>query len=144
MTYLVAGLVVGSVYAIATLGIVLTYSSTRIFNFAQGAIAFALAVTFYELSVTHGWNPRLAAAVTILVISPLVGLALWAVLFRRLASAPTSVRLVSTIGLWVALPPLVGPGLRTRATASTDRTRCSSHPTSTRCSGWGSTRTTSR
>ena len=107
MTYLVAGLVVGSVYAIATLGIVLTYSSTRIFNFAQGAIAFALAVIFYELSVTHGWNPRLAAAVTILVISPLVGLALWAVLFRRLASAPTSVRLVSTIGLWVALPPLV-------------------------------------
>ena len=41
------------------------------------------------------------------MISPLVGLALWAVLFRRLASAPTSVRLVSTIGLWVALPPLV-------------------------------------
>ena len=107
MTYLVAGLVVGSVYAIATLGIVLTYSSTRIFNFAQGAIAFALAVTFYELSVTHGWNPRVAAAVTILVISPLVGLALWAVLFRQLASAPTTVRLVSTIGLWVALPPLV-------------------------------------
>ena len=33
---------------------------------------------------------------------------LWAVLFRRLADAPPSVRLVSTIGLWVALPPLTG------------------------------------
>ncbi len=107
-TYLVTGLVVGSVYAIATLGIVLTYSSTRVFNFAQGAIAFALAITFYELTVDHGWNPRWAAAVTVLVVSPLLGLVLWAILFRRLADAPSSVRLVSTIGLWVALPPLTG------------------------------------
>jgi branched-chain amino acid transport system permease protein len=42
------------------------------------------------------------------VISPLFGLLLWAVLFRRLSDAPPSVRLVSTIGLWVALPPLTG------------------------------------
>ncbi len=107
MTYLVTGLVVGSVYAIATLGIVLTYASTRVFNFAQGAISFALAITFYELTVERGWSMRLAGVVTVLVISPLLGLALWAVLFRRLAFAPPVVRLVSTIGLWVAIPPLV-------------------------------------
>ena len=107
-TYIVTGLVVGSVYAIATLGLVLTYASTRIFNFAQGAIAFFLAITFYELTVDHGWNPRLAGFVTVFVISPLFGLLLWAVLFRRLSDAPPSVRLVSTIGLWVALPPLTG------------------------------------
>ena len=113
-TYIVTGLVVGSVYAIATLGLVLTYTSTRIFNFAQGAIAFFLAITFYELTVDHGWNPRLAGFVTVFVISPLFGLLLWAVLFRRLSDAPPSVRLVSTIGLWVALPPLTGPDLRAR------------------------------
>ena len=107
-TYIVTGLVVGSVYAIATLGLVLTYASTRIFNFAQGAIVFFLAITFYELTVDHGWNPRLAGFVTVFVISPLFGLLLWAVLFRRLSDAPPSVRLVSTIGLWVALPPLTG------------------------------------
>ena len=107
-TYIVTGLVVGSVYAIATLGLVLTYTSTRIFNFAQGAIAFFLAITFYELTVDQGWNPRLAGAATIFVISPLFGLFLWAILFRQLTDAPPSVRLVSTIGLWVALPPLTG------------------------------------
>ena len=104
--YVVTGLVVGSVYAIATLGLVLTYSSTRIFNFAHGAVAYFLAIVFYELSVEHGWNERVAGGVTILVVSPLLGLLLWAVLFRRLADTPPSVRLVSTIGLWVALPAL--------------------------------------
>jgi branched-chain amino acid transport system permease protein len=107
-TYIVTGLVVGSVYAIATLGLVLTYSSTRIFNFAHGAIAFFLAITFYELTADHGWDERVAGLVTIFVISPLLGLFLWAVLFRRLTDAPASVRLVSTIGLWVAIPPLTG------------------------------------
>ena len=63
-TYIVTGLVVGSVYAIASLGLVLTYTSTRIFNFAQGAIAFFLAITFYELTVDHGWNPQLAGVLT--------------------------------------------------------------------------------
>jgi branched-chain amino acid transport system permease protein len=105
-TYIVTGLVVGSVYAIATLGLVLTYSSTRIFNFAHGALAYFCAITFYELSVEHGWHPRLAGAVTVFVVSPLLGLFLWAVLFRALADTAPSVRLVSTIGLFVAVPAL--------------------------------------
>ena len=105
-TYVVAGVVVGSVYAIATLGLVLTYTTSRIFNFAQGAIAYFLAATFYQATVNWGWNAHLAGAVTIFVFSPLLGLVLWAVLFRRLTETPSSVRLVSTIGLSVALPAL--------------------------------------
>lgn len=103
-TYLVTGLVVGGVYAIATLGLVLTYSSTRIFNFAHGAIAYFFGITFYELVVDRGWNPKFAGIFTIFVVSPLLGLFLWAVLFRRLADTPPYVRLVSTIGLFVAVP----------------------------------------
>ena len=105
-TYVVTGLVLGSVYAIATLGLVLTYSSTRVFNFAHGAIAYLLAVVFHELAVEHGWNARFAGLLTIFVVSPVLGLFLWAVLFRRLAETSPSVRLVSTVGLWVALPAL--------------------------------------
>jgi branched-chain amino acid transport system permease protein len=104
--YIIGGLAVGCVYAIATLGLVLTYSSSRIFNFAHGATAFFLAITFHWLAVTHGWNDVVAAALVVLVISPLLGLLLWAVLFRTLADTPAYVRLVSTIGLWVALPPI--------------------------------------
>jgi len=105
-TYIVTGLVVGSVYAIATLGLVLTYASTRIFNFAHGMLAFFLGVTFYELVVDHGWDERAAGLVTVFVVAPLLGVFLWAVLFRSLADTPPSVRLVSTIGLFVAVPAL--------------------------------------
>ncbi len=105
-TYIVAGIVVGSVYAIATLGLVLTYTTSRIFNFAQGALAFFIAVTFYQATAVWGWNPHVAGVLTIFVFSPLLGLFLWATLFRRLGETPPSVRLVSTIGLSVALPAL--------------------------------------
>jgi branched-chain amino acid transport system permease protein len=105
-TYIVAGIVVGSVYAIATLGLVLTYTSSRVFNFAHGAIAFFVAVTFYEAVQSWGWNAHLAGVLTIFVFSPLLGLLLWFVLFRQLGDTPSFVRLVSTVGLSVALPAL--------------------------------------
>ena len=38
--YIISGLVVGSIYAISALGLVLTYTSSRVFNFAHGAIAY--------------------------------------------------------------------------------------------------------
>jgi branched-chain amino acid transport system permease protein len=104
--YIVGGLAVGCVYAIATLGLVLTYSSSRVFNFAHGATAFFLAMTFHWLAVDRGVNDVLAGVLVVFVIAPLLGVFLWAVLFRQLADAPPYVRLVSTVGLWVALPPV--------------------------------------
>jgi branched-chain amino acid transport system permease protein len=104
--YIVGGLVVGGVYAIAALGLIITYSSSRVFNFAHGVTAYVIALTFHEFAVGWGWNKLLAAAVAVLVVSPLLGLGLWGLLFRRLTNAAPTVRLVSTIGLWVALPPL--------------------------------------
>jgi len=103
---IVSGLVFGGIYAVASLGLVLTYVSSRIFNFAQGALAFFIALLFYELHTERGWSTWSAALVAIGVVAPLLGLALWAVLFRRLSSAPTSVQLVATIGLYVAIPPI--------------------------------------
>ena len=103
---IVSGLVFGGIYAVASLGLVLTYVSSRIFNFAQGALAFFIALLFYELNTERGWSTWSAALVAIGVVAPLLGLALWAVLFRRLSSAPTTVQLVATIGLYVAIPPI--------------------------------------
>ncbi len=102
--FIVGGLVLGGIYAISTLGLVLTYTSSRVFNFAQGAISFLLAIIFHELAVGWGWNKVVSAVVAVGLAGPLLGLALWWALFRHLSSAPASVRLVSTVGLWVALP----------------------------------------
>jgi branched-chain amino acid transport system permease protein len=104
--YIVGGLVLGGIYAIATLGLLLTYTSSRVFNFAHGAIAFFIAITFHELAVGYGWNQVVAGLFSAFVIAPALGFFLWLALFRRLTNAPPTVRLVSTIGLWVAIPPI--------------------------------------
>jgi branched-chain amino acid transport system permease protein len=104
--YIISGLVVGSIYAISALGLVLTYTSSRVFNFAHGALAYAIAVFYYYLTRQNGWSIATAAPFTILVVAPLIGLLLYFALFRRLTHATPTVRLVSTVGLWVAIPAL--------------------------------------
>lgn len=103
--YIVGGLVLGGIYAISVLGLVLSYTASRVFNFSHGAIAFFVAVFYYWAHNEQGWSTPVAGVVSILVVSPLIGLFLWAVLFRRLTHASPAVRLVSTVGLWVAIPP---------------------------------------
>jgi branched-chain amino acid transport system permease protein len=97
---------VGSIYAISALGLVLTYTSSRVFNFAHGALAYAIAVFYYYLTRQNGWSIAAAAPFTILIVAPAIGLLLYVVLFRRLTHATPTVRLVSTVGLWVAIPAL--------------------------------------
>ncbi len=103
--YIVGGLVLGGIYAISVLGLVLSYTASRVFNFSHGAIAYFVAVFYYWAHNEQGWSTPAAGVVSILVVSPLIGLFLWAVLFRRLTHASPAVRLVSTVGLWVAIPP---------------------------------------
>ena len=71
--YIISGLVVGSIYAISALGLVLTYTSSRVFNFAHGAIAYSIAVFYYYLTRQNGWSIATAAPFTILVVAPLFG-----------------------------------------------------------------------
>ena len=63
--YIVGGLVVGGIYAILVLGLVLTYKSSRIFNFAQGAIAYFVAATYHSLHTEYRWSIAAAAVVVI-------------------------------------------------------------------------------
>ena len=105
--YLISGLVAGSITAISALGLIITYKSSRVFNFAHGAIAYSLAIFYYYLTTRNGWSIAIAAPFTVLVVAPLLGLLLYFALFRRLTHATPTVRLVSTVGLWVALPALV-------------------------------------
>ncbi len=96
--YIISGLVVGSIYAISALGLVLTYTSSRVFNFAHGAIAYSIAVFYYYLTRQNGWSIATAAPFTLLVYAPLLGLALYLACSggsrtprRRCASCPPSV-----------------------------------------------------
>jgi branched-chain amino acid transport system permease protein len=104
--FLIAGLVLGSIYAIAAAGLVVTYSSSGILNFAYGAQAYFVARMFYFLHTQHGWSIFPAAVVCILGVGPAMGALLWLTVFRLLRTASTLVRIVTTIGLSVAIPPV--------------------------------------
>src|SRR5882724_3611297 len=100
-----SGAVTGAIYSLVAAGLTLTYASTGIFNFSYGAAAFACAYAFYELHTGLHW-PIAPAATTILVFAPLMGLVLEKAVFRPLARATESAKIMATVGLLIALPAL--------------------------------------
>jgi branched-subunit amino acid ABC-type transport system permease component len=106
LPFVITGLVTGSVYALASLGLVLTYKTSGLFNFAHGAVASAVAYAFYELHVQRGLPWPAAVAICLLVVCPLAGLVLER-LARNLAGAPLTMRIVATVGLLLAVRGLV-------------------------------------
>ena len=54
LTYTVAGLITGCLYALTASGLVVTYTTSGIFNFAHGAIAFASAYLYFQLHTGLG------------------------------------------------------------------------------------------
>ncbi|MEQ6900397.1 ABC transporter permease [Nocardioides sp. YIM 152588] len=107
LSYLLAGLALGSIYAIAAGSLVVTYIASGVFNLAFAAMAFTVARVYYELHVEHEWGIVGSAAFSLLVFAPLFGTLLYALLFRFLQGRSTVVKLMATVGLSVALPPLV-------------------------------------
>ncbi|MDE3087604.1 MAG: ABC transporter permease [Acidobacteriota bacterium] len=103
VSLLVAGVVTGSIYAVSATGLVVTYTTTGVFNFAHGAMGMVLAYVFWQL--WQGWHlPALAAlALVLLVAAPLLGLVVERVVMRPLHSSPLSVRLGVTLGLLLVL-----------------------------------------
>ena len=99
-----SGAVTGAIYSIMASGLVLTFQTSGVFNFAHGAVAFTTAFFYYQLHSGQGVPIVPAAILSVLVFAPLLGLALDHVLLRRLATAPVYARIVGTIGLLVALP----------------------------------------
>jgi ABC-type branched-subunit amino acid transport system ATPase component/branched-subunit amino acid ABC-type transport system permease component len=112
LNLVISGAVSGAIYSVMASGLVLTYQSSGIFNFAHGAIAFATAYLYFQLHTATadgglGWPIVPSAIVAIFVFAPLLGLLLDRILLRRLADAPVYARIVGTIGLLVAFPALV-------------------------------------
>jgi ABC-type branched-subunit amino acid transport system ATPase component/branched-subunit amino acid ABC-type transport system permease component len=101
---ILSGAVAGALYAIMASGLVLTYSTSGVFNFAHGAVAYVAAVVYFELNTGAHVPIVPAALVAIGLVSPLTGLFLDKIMFRKLASAGSTVQIVATVGLMIALP----------------------------------------
>jgi branched-chain amino acid transport system permease protein len=92
-------LTAGSIYAIAASGLVVTYTTSGVFNFAQGAIGMMMAFLYWEVRINHGWPAWLALVFVVLIAAPVFGAVIERTLMRRLVDAPLVVQLVVTIGL---------------------------------------------
>ena len=98
LPFVIIGLVVGSIYGLAGLGLVLTYKTSGIFNIGYGAVACGAADIFYALWGQHGWPWWWAGLVTLGVFAPVAGCGLELVA-RSLDGASETLKVVSTVGL---------------------------------------------
>ncbi|MCU4186635.1 ATP-binding cassette domain-containing protein [Acidiferrimicrobium sp. IK] len=104
--FIIAGVVTGAVYGLAGVGLVLTYKTSGIFNFAHGSVATVAAYIFYTLHEQHHVATPLAVAIALALSGPLLGLALER-LGRSMTQSSLAVQVVGTVGLLILVEAAV-------------------------------------
>lgn len=102
IAFTIFGLFSGAAYAIVASGLTLTYTTTRVFNIAHGALGMVMSFVFWDVSVRQGLPPLPAFLLVILVVAPAIGWFIQRFVARDLGDAPVSVSLVVTVALLVA------------------------------------------
>ncbi len=96
--FIVFGLVYGSIYGLAAMGLVLTYRTSGLFNFGHGAVGAGSAYAFYELREQQGLPWPIAGLLAVGLFGLILGLGLER-MARGLSRVPVSYQIVGTIGL---------------------------------------------
>lgn len=98
LPFIVSGLVSGTLYGLAGVGLVLTFRTSGVFNFGHGSVAAGAAYLFYTLHFDWGWPWPVAAVLTVglfvVVVGPLIDR-----LTRGLSNAAPVVVVVGTVGI---------------------------------------------
>ncbi len=103
LQFTIFGVMLGAGYAIAATGLVVTYTTSGVFNFAQGAVGMVAAFSYWEL-VSADHVPVLVALVIVLVVgASIAGALVERVLMRRLHGASAERPVMVTLGLMVIL-----------------------------------------
>ncbi|HZP28831.1 MAG TPA: ABC transporter permease [Acidimicrobiia bacterium] len=105
--WLIEGFPVGCVYALVAIGLVLTYKTTGVFNLAFSAQAFFSAWVMYDFVELNHRPLWLGFVVSVLIAAPALGFVLDRALFRYMRTASGVVKLVTALGLFVAIPEIV-------------------------------------
>jgi branched-chain amino acid transport system permease protein len=103
LTFLVTGLVVGCIYALTATGLVVTYMTSGIFNFAHGAIGMIAAFVYWQFAIAWGWPVPVALFATLFVVAPLMGALIERVLIRPIRGASVDLAIVITLALLLLL-----------------------------------------
>jgi branched-chain amino acid transport system permease protein len=103
LTFVITALTLSAIYAVGASGLVLTYTTTGIFNFSHGAIGMFGAFVYWQLRFDWGWPAPISLALVLLVLAPLFGVFLEVVIMRNLEGTSEAVKLVVSISLLAAL-----------------------------------------
>ena len=99
LTFTITGVVTAALYAVAASGLVVTYTTSGIFNFAHGAFGMFAAFAYWQVRFDWGW-PAPAALLAVLGIgAPLFGAVVERVVLRGLRDAPEVVQLIVSVSL---------------------------------------------
>lgn len=104
----ISGLAAGAIFAVAAGGLVVTYVTSGIFNFAQGAIGMVLAFVYWELRENHHLPTPLSLALVLGVAAPVLGATCEFVVMRRVRDAPTVHQIMVSVALMLALMGIAG------------------------------------
>lgn len=94
----VSGIVVGSIYALAALGMVLIYKSSKVLNIAHGQIIAAGAFITYYLTVSAG-VPIFFSFIASMIITFFLAMSVERIFLRKLIGEPIISVIMVTIGL---------------------------------------------
>ena len=103
LTFTIAGLSSAAIYAIAASGLVVTYTTSGIFNFAHGAFGMLAAFTYWQVNQAWGVPTIPAVIIVVFVAAPLFGAVVERVIMRGIEGASEVVKIVVTVSLMVAL-----------------------------------------
>ncbi|MGH9029885.1 MAG: ABC transporter permease [Acidimicrobiales bacterium] len=95
---IVIGVFSGSIYGLAAMGVVLTYKTTGVFNFAYGAVAMFCAFTYWQLHDSWHLTAWVSMPLLLLVVAPLIGLVFEA-LFRSFSGLSAEIAIVVTLAM---------------------------------------------
>lgn len=95
---IVAGIVVGSIYAIVALGFTLIYKSTGVVNFAQGELLLIGAYICLHITVEYQLNFIVSFIVTVLFMF-FFGFFIEKIFLRKMIGEPIISIIMLTIGL---------------------------------------------
>ncbi|QFG24519.1 ABC transporter permease [Actinomadura sp. WMMB 499] len=99
LTYTILGLVLGAVYFIAASGLVLTYNTSGIFNFAHGAQAMFGTFLYWQFTNVWGWPVWLALVIVVGVVGPAMGAALYAAIMKGLRGTAEVTKIIVTVAV---------------------------------------------
>ena len=100
LTFTIIGLSTGAIYAVVARGLVVTYTTSGIFNLAHGATGMLSAFTYWQLRFDWNLPAPLALFITLFVLCPLFGIVTERFVMRGLQGTTEVVRLSVTVALF--------------------------------------------